>query len=192
MATTSERIKTRRLERMRAGQSVCSFVTLTSDPEIRLAIVPLTEAEYEQCLELVASMSAEDNVAGFALRDRKQAQEILVRAIREEDDLTKRVYVGGDKQTAVDEMMESLDVSDIDQLIDEYNEMSAQANPRADGIPEEVLEQLKKVLWEMDWNEFSGRSWYALKRFLGLIMPELQQANLLGSTSTMKSTTTSD
>lgn len=192
MATTSERIKTRRLERMRAGQSVCSYVALVSDPEIRVAIVPLTEAEYEQCLELVAAMEAEDNVAGFAMRDRKQAQEILVRAIREEDDLTQRVYVGSDKKSAVDEMMAGLDVTDVDQLIDEYNEMSAQANPRADGVSQEEMDQLKKVLWEMDWNEFSGRSWYALKRFLGLIMPELQQANLLGSTSTMKSTTTSD
>jgi hypothetical protein len=192
MATTSERIKSRRLERMRAGQSICSFVKLTSDPEIRVAIVPLTEAEYAQCLELVALLPADDNVAGFAMRDRRQAQEILVRAIREENDLTQRVYIGNEKQSAIDEMMESMDVSDIDQLIDEYNEMSAQANPRADGVSEEELEQLKKVLWEMDWNEFSGRSWYALKRFLGLIMPELQQVNLLGSTSTTKSTTTSE
>lgn len=189
---TKELIATRKLERMRAGQSVCSFANLISDPEIRVALVPLNEAEYEQCLEIVAEMQAEDNVAGFALRDRKQAQEILVRAIREESDLTQRVYVGNENQSAVAEMMESLDVSDIDQLIDEYNEMSALANPRADGIPPEELERLKKVLWEMDWNEFSGRSWYALKRFLGLIMPELQQANLHGSTSTPSSTTKSD
>jgi hypothetical protein len=186
MASTKTRIRERRLERMRLGQAVCSIVALVSDPAIRFAVVPLTEGEYEQCLEIVASLTVEDNVAGFALRDRRQAQEILIRAIREEKDLTQRVY------DSIDEMMETLEVTDIDQLIDEYNEMTEQSNPRADGIPPEEFEHLKKVLWEMDWNEFSGRSWYALKRFLGLIMPELQRDNLLGSISTKQSTTTSE
>jgi hypothetical protein len=186
MANTKSKIEERRLARMRQGQATCSYVQLVSDPEIRVAIIPLTEAEYEQVLEIVASINAPDNVAGFGLRDRKNAQEILVRAIREEDDLTKRVY------DSIDEMMEGLDTTDIDQLVDEYNEMNAQANPSADAISEEELMRLKKVLLEMDWNEFSGRSWYALKRFLGTIMPQLQRDNLLGSTSTPSLTTKSE
>jgi hypothetical protein len=176
--STAIKIKQRRLERMRLGQAACSYANLISDPEIRVALVPLTEAEYEQCLEIVAGLVAQDNVAGFALRDRRQAQEILVRSIREEGDLTQTVYA------SVPEMMEDLEVVDIDQLVDEYNEMTEKSNPQIDGIPPEEFEELKKALQEVEWSELSGRSWYAAKRFLGLIMPELQAANLLGSTST--------
>ena len=56
MANTKAKIEERRLARMRQGQATCSYVSLISDPEIRVAIVPLTEAEYEQVLELVASI----------------------------------------------------------------------------------------------------------------------------------------
>jgi len=186
MANTKSRIKQRRLERMRLGQAACSFVPLVSDPEIRIAIVPLTEAEFEQCLEIVAMMEAQDNIAGFGLRDRRQAQEILVRAIREEDDLTQRVY------DTIEEMMEDLESVDIDQLIDEYNEMTEQSNPKLDGIPEEEFDRLKKVLQEMDWNVLSGSAWYAAKRFLGKLPPELLLANGRGSISTNSSTTTNE
>jgi len=186
MANTKTKIRERRLSRMRNGQATCSYVNLVSDPEMKVALVPLNEAEYEQCLEIVADLQVQDNIAGFALRDRKQAQEILVRAIREESDLTERIY------DDVPEMMADLDVSDIDQLIDEYNEMTELASPRIDGIPEEEIEQLKKALQEVEWSELSGRSWYAAKRFLGTIMPQLQRDNLLGSFSTKPSTTTSE
>jgi hypothetical protein len=186
MANTRGKIKERRLERMRMGQATCSYADLVSDPEVKVALVPLTEAEYEQCLEIVANLAAQDNIAGFALRDRRQAQEILVRSIREESDLTERIY------DSISEMMEDLEVSDIDQLIDEYNEMTEMANPRIDGIPEEELEELKKALQEVEWSELSDRSWYPAKRFLGTIMPLLHRDNLLGSTSTKSSTTTSE
>jgi hypothetical protein len=109
-----------------------------------------------------------------------------VRAIREEDDLTKRVY------SDTDEMLEDLEVSDIDALIDGYNEMMAQASPSLEGIPQEEMDELKKILQTMDWNALSGRSWYAAKRFLSTISPELLQVNSHGSTSTNSSTTTSE
>lgn len=186
MAGTKEKIQERRLTRMRMGQAACSYVNLLSDDEIRLALVPLTEAEYEQCLELVAALNAQDNIAGFTLRDRRQAQEILVRSIREEDNLETRVY------STVDEMMADLEVTDIDRLIDEYNEMTEQSNPSIEQIPIEELEKLKKVFQEMDWSELSGRSWYAAKRFLGTLPPQLLMGNGHGFTSTKSSTTTNE
>jgi hypothetical protein len=171
---------------MRLGQATCSFVTLTSDPEIRIPIVPLSEAEYSQVLAKVASIDAPLDVAGAAVRDRAQAQEILVRAFREEEDLTKRAFV------SVDEMMKSLEVSDIDTAFDEYSEMVANSSPRLEAIPQTELDNLKKALQEMNWNELSGRSWYALKRFLSTIMPSPLLDNWFGSISMSDSTTKSD
>ena len=40
--STREKIKERRLDRMRLGQAVCSYVNVPSDPEMKLCIVPLT------------------------------------------------------------------------------------------------------------------------------------------------------
>jgi hypothetical protein len=182
---------------MRQGQAVCDYVTLPSDKEIRLCIVPLTEAEYTQALNKVLELEAQDNLAGMAMRDRVQSQEILVRAIREETDLTQRVYQGyvNEKEhfvDAVDEMMESLDVNDIDELIDRYNEMMESSSPSLDGIPPKEWDELKKLLETMDWNALSGSAWYAAKRFLSRISPSPLLDNSLGSTSTNSLTTTSD
>src|SRR4051812_13629547 len=122
MTNTAEKIRIRRLDRMRLGQAVCDYVTLVSDPEMRLCIVPLTEAQYLQALEKVASITLADDMAGMAVRDRVQAQEILVKAIREESDLTNHVF------QSTDEMMEDLTTEDVDHLIDSYNEMVAKVS----------------------------------------------------------------
>jgi|SRR5580765_228571 hypothetical protein len=185
-ATTRDRIRERRLDRMRLGQTVCDYVALVSDPEIRLCIVPLTEADYLQALEKVRDVDAPDNLAGMAIRDRIQAQEIVARSIREESDLSQRVY------NSTEEMAEELEVADVDELWDRYLEMSQKSSPALDGIPEEEFENLKKTLQTMDWSELSGRSWYAAKRFLMSITPELLQGNSPGSTSTNSLTTTSE
>lgn len=186
METTRDKIRQRRLDRMRLGQAVCDYVTLTSDPEIRLCIVPLTEAEYLQVLEKVRDVPADDNLPGMAIRDRTTAQEILVRAIREESDLSTRVY------NDVEDMLEDLEVSDIDDVYDAYMEMTARSSPALDGIPDEEFDELKKLLLAMDWSVLTGRSWYALKRFLSTITPSPLLDNSPGSTSIRSSTTTSE
>jgi len=171
---------------MRLGQAVCDYVTLPSDSEIRICIVPLTEAQYLQVLEKVANMSLADDMAGLQIRDRVQATEILVRAIREEDNLTVQVY-----QTAND-MREDLEQHDIDHVFDCYSEMIEKSSPTLEGIPPEEFDNLKKALQEMDWSVLSGGAWYAAKRFLSRISPSPLLDNSPGSTSTNSSTTTSD
>lgn len=184
--STSERIRQRRLDRMRLGQAVCDYVTLPSDDEIRLCIVPLTEAQYLQVLEKVAGLPFPDDLAGMQMRDRVQAQEILVRSIREEKNLTLPVY------ETTEEMLESLEQQDVDHAIDCYNEMIEKSSPTLDGISPEEFDNLKKALQEMDWNELSGGAWYAAKRFLSRISPVPLLVNSPGYTSTNSSTTTSE
>lgn len=186
MTATADKIKERRLERMRLGQSVCDYVTLASDPEIRLAIVPLTESEYLQALNAVAEVPRADDMAGAAIKDRVQSQEILLRAFREEKNLSERVF------STTDEMMTVLEVMDVDHAIDCYNEMVEKSSPVLDGLPEEEFENLKKALQTMDWNGLSGSAWYAARRFLSRIMPKPLLDNSPGSGSISPSTTTSD
>lgn len=185
-SSTRERIRERRLERMRLGQAACDFVVLPSDPEIRVAVVPLTEADYRNVLEKVSKMETSDDLAGIQIKDRVQAEEILVRAIREEHDLQTRVYDNSQ------ELLEDFEVHDIDHAIDVYNEMVEKSSPSLEAIPEEELENLKKVLQAMDWNDLSGSAWYAAKRFLSRISPQLLRARSLGSTSTNSLTETKD
>ena len=176
--STKEKIRERRLARMRAGQSTCDFIVLPSDNEIRLAVVPLTESDYRNVLEKVAALTAGDDLAGVQIKDRVQAEEILVRAIREEHDLTQRVY------DSVEELTDDFEIQDIDHAIDVYNEMVFQSSPSLDGIPPQELENLKKALQEMDWNGLSGSAWYAAKRFLSKIMPSPLLDKSPGSSST--------
>jgi hypothetical protein len=192
VGSTAGKIKERRLDRMRLGQAVCDYVTLPSDPEIRLAIVPLTEAEYKKALNKVYELQMADDLAGASIKDRVQSQEILVQAIRETDDLSQRVYTDTKDQTAVEMMLDDLEVADVDELIDKYNEMVEKSSPSLDGIPDGEIDAVKKALQVMDWNALSGRSWYALKRFLSTITPEPLLVNSHGSTSTPSATTTSD
>lgn len=184
--STREKIHERRLARMRGGQSMCDFVVLPSDPEIRVAIVPLVEADYRNVLEKIGKLGTPDDLANVQIKDRVQAEEILVRAIREEHDLTQRIY------DDVDDLLEDFEVGDIDHAIDCYNQMVHQSSPSLDGIPAEEFEALKKVLQRMDWNALSGSAWYAAKRFLSTISPLLRQASFPGSSSTSLLTTPSE
>jgi hypothetical protein len=174
MASVKDRIAEMRIERMRLGQAVCDVVPLASNPEIRVCIVPLLESEYLQVLEEIAQISMPDNLATLQLKDRRQAAGILVRSIREPEDLSARVY------NDVEELTESLDVADIDEISDRYNEMIEKSSPSLDGLSAMERDALKKELLEADWSVLSGRAWYAAKRFLSLISQELPQVKLPG------------
>ena len=182
-----EEIKERRLERMRLGQSVAEIVALPSDPEVRLALVPLTEAQFVHVLALTSKVTVADTMAGMQFQSRIQSEEVLVRSIRDPNDLETQLF------ESMAEMTETLEATDIERLVEEYNMMTDRANPQIDGITPDEFEQLKKVFQKMDWNELSGKSWYAAKRFLGaLIMDGLLMDSSLGSSLINRSTTTSE
>lgn len=180
----------RRLDKMRLGQATFTPVELVSDPEIRFALVPLTGAERLNATAMAAELNVGDNVAGLMARDHVQKVEILAASIRDPKNLSEKIFRDGDDlQTGEDGL---LDV-DIDHVYDAYLEMTENSNPQVDGIPPEEFDHLKKVLLGMDMSALSGRSWYALKRFLGAAIQDgLLTDNSLGSFSNTKSITTSE
>jgi hypothetical protein len=87
-------------------------------------------------------------------------------------------------------MHDVLEVSDVNFLTDRYMEMISRSSPHIDGFTDEELDEAKKVLQTISWNELSGRSWYALRRFLSSVGQPLQPDRSLGLSSTSSSTTT--
>jgi hypothetical protein len=179
-------LKERRLARMRLGQAAYEVVNLPSDPEIRVALVPLNEAEHETCLALAAAMEIPDNIAGLQLRDRALQLETLALSIRDPRDPTTQIYKNGK------EVSEDLEPVDVGFLMDYYNELADSASPSIERLTDEQVGELKKALARMDWNELSGRQWYAASRFLSVIMPVLLAGSSVGSGSISKSTTTNE
>jgi hypothetical protein len=168
----------RRLARMRLGQATAEYVQLISDPEIRIALVPLTEAEFQESFTDAARLTVGENIAGTMVRERRARVQQVWRSCRPAGDLSTYMF-----QT-YEEFREALTTADIDQLIDVYEEMTHELSPSMENISPEELEFLKQVLLEMDWSVLSGQSWYAAKRFLSSIsLPQLTDKSP-GSSST--------
>lgn len=184
-AISREFLTERRLTKMRLGQQVCAYFELLSDPEVRVALVPLLESEYINCMMLGAQLTVPDGDIGVQLRERMQIAEVLAYSIRSPDTLEKVFKTGK-------EVGETLEVQDINFLIDAYFEMVDRTSPSVDGLGDEELDKLKKALQEMDWKDLSGRQWYAVKRLLLALSPEPLTDNLLGSISTNSSTMTNE
>lgn len=185
MATDlSEKIRELRFDKMRLGEAAADFCEIPSLPEMRIALVPVTESEYDKSLEMSAMIEAPENPSGWLRRDRRANAETLIAAIRNPQNLSERVFDN------VDEMREVLEVSDINYLTDHYMEMVAKSSPALDGFDEDEIEQAKKVLQTTDWSVLTGRSWYALKRFLSTLGPSLPLDKLHGSSFIPSSTTT--
>lgn len=186
MSKTADKIRELRFHRMRLGAAAGRIESLPSQPEIKVALVPLTEAEHEQCMEAVTSMDVPDNLIGAMSRDRRNQNEALFRSLRDPENLDKRAF------DTREEMMEVLEIQDTNFLVDVLLEISESDNPAPAEFTEEELDEVKKALEGVDLKELSGRQWYALKRFLLTLGLTLLPANTLGSTSINSAITTND
>jgi hypothetical protein len=170
--TTLDKIKQRRMDRMRQGQRTAEIISLPSDNEIRVAIVPLLEREYDEALRATAVIGDEfpENIAGASLMDRQERREVICRAIRDPDNYEVRLF------NNVEEMMGLLHPSDISHLFDAYVEMSMDISPDVRALSDEEIDYLKKVCENLDWKGLSGKQLYSFNRFL----LTLSQDQLLG------------
>lgn len=176
--STLERLRESRLKRMRMGQSSASIIKIPSNPEHRVAIVPLLEGEYDECMRAAAQVDVPDNVAGASVMDREERRQVVCRAAREVDDFSKRVFT--DSIT----MMEILEPSDVNYLYDAYIELQLEISPSMDELSESEVDFLKGVFERMPWNDLSGRQVYALIRFLSSLGVEQLTDKLPGRLST--------
>ena len=186
MSKTADKIRELRFHRMRLGAAAGRVESLLSQPEIKIALVPLTEAEHEQCMEAVTSMDVPENLMGAMSRDRRNQNEALFRALRDPENLEKRAF------DTREEMQDVLEIQDTNHLVDILLEVSESDNPAPAEFTEEELAEVKKVLGAVDLNELSGRQWFALKRFLSTLGLTLLPVSTLGSTSTNSAITMND
>jgi hypothetical protein len=170
---TLEKIRERRLDKMRRGKEAAELVEIPSmnaDPEvgednIRVALVPLTESEYDRCIQSAAMIPVPDNVAGAQVQDRHEKREVIRFAMREVDNLEKHVF------NSVDEMMEVLETDDVNHVYDCYAEMIETNSPAVVQLSEEEIEYLKKVFENLLSNVLSGKQLYAINRLLLITSP---------------------
>jgi len=163
--TIKDKIAKLRFDRMRLGQSAADIVPIPSS-EIAVALVPLTEAEYDHCLEMASLIDAPDNPAGYLRRDRWANAEVLAYAIRTPGKLEERIFSSGS------DLRDNMEVTDINFIMDRYYEMVDRSSPTLDGFSDEEIELVKKALAVIDLKGLYGPQWYALKRFLSTISPE--------------------
>jgi hypothetical protein len=183
MTKLFEEIKQRRLARMRMGQDAPQLVdipSLETDKEgrVRVALVPLTESEHETGLLASANAEAPDNDVGFAFRDRWNQVYDLWQAIREPDDIKKKVFPSPEK------MVEVLTVGDINFLAETQLTLMEQASPALDGLTDDDMEELKKAFNQIDLSALSGRSWLHLRTFFQQLPLAALPARLFGPSST--------
>lgn len=152
----------RRIAKIRLGQAAPDFVPLKSNPDVRIALVPLTEAEYQQALEAAAMIDIPDNAYGIEVRDRTAQVHSLYHAIREPGDPSKKVF------SSVESMLDpenGLEPIDINYLAEYYNRMIDFSSPTLEGLSDEQLDELKKALVTIDWSALSGKPWWHLRQF---------------------------
>lgn len=182
-----DQLKERRLERMRQGKNVCSFEHLVSEPEFRVALVPLTEPEYLNSVRVGNELQAPNNAFEMLHREEIQRLVILRHSIRNPNDLTEHFFDSIDEILSEDSPLENVDVN---HLFDCYLEMTHDLSPSLEGLTAEDFDELKKVWHKIEWSELSGTQWYAAKRLVNSIWPNLLRASVPGSFSTSSSTPT--
>jgi hypothetical protein len=175
----------RKIERLRLGQAACEFTSLPSDPETRIALVPLTEGEYTSSLTEADKALAGDSPAGLALRDEIQRQMVIYYAARDVQNLQVKFF-------EEPEEVLGLDAHDLNHLYDVYLELVHLNSPSMMGMSEEDFLALKNAWRTIEWSELSGPQWFAAQRFINSIQRLLLTGRSSGSPSTMKSTPMSD
>lgn len=169
-----QRLKDKRADRLRKGQMTCEIHPIPSNPEERLALVPLLEGEYDECIRASAALDVPENVAGAGVMDRHERREVICHAARNPSDLSKRVFKD------VNSMMAALEPEDVNFFYDVYIEMSQTISPQIDTLSEEEIDFLSRLFETMQWKDLSGRQAYALSRFLSTLRPEQLMGRSLG------------
>lgn len=171
---------------MRMGQEVPDFAYLRSNPEIRMAIVPLLEREAQLAWVQAADAEVRDNAYGVEARDKILKCWTLAYALRQPDNIDQRVFESGEQ------LAEELDDIDVGWLGEQYEATTEYASPALEGLTDEQMSELKKVLDTIDLNELSGRAWWLLKAFLLTVSGDQLRDRSLLHTSTPSLTGTSD
>jgi hypothetical protein len=127
--------------------------------DIKVALVILSSNDLTD-----AKLSADKYIEEKQLKDETYTdiilqQEILYRAMRDVDDIDKKVAGN------IDDIRE-LQVNEIAFLMVQYNLFQQETSPFLSSVTEEQFEVLKKTFETMKWSDLSGESLLALRNFL--------------------------
>lgn len=127
--------------------------------DVKVALVVLSSNDLTAA-KLAADEYAEKmKITDDTYLDITLQQEILYRAMREVDNIEKRVA------DSIDDIRE-LSVNEIAFLMVQYNLFQQETSPFLSSVTEEQFEALKKTLEKMTWKDLNGESLIALRNFL--------------------------
>jgi hypothetical protein len=158
------------------------MVEIPSMPHIRVAMVPLVEAEAQDGLIRSANLDVADNMAGINARNRAACVSDVWYASRVPGHLDEKIW------DDPDEMVAELPPSDIDYLFDRLTILQDYASPSFANLSDKDIDELKKGFGAIEWRELTGRQASALVQCISLLLPELLAAKFFSFGSTQNST----
>lgn len=170
-----------RFARMRLGQEAPELIDVPSMTEVRVALVPLTEAESMAGLIRSANVEVADNISGLNVRNREAVISDVWHACR----------VPGTAQELVwdtpEQMVDDLQPSDIDYLFDQLTILMDYASPTLANLADQDIDDLKKAFAAIDWKELYGTQQRSLVLCISRLLPDLLAAkfSFSGSTSSL-------
>lgn len=177
-----------RLTRIRQGQDAFDWADIPSMPGIRVAMVPLAEAEEQAGLMAAAALDVPDNLAGIQARQRVGTVHDVWASLRMPNNLREHVF------ESPDAMVSQLEPTDIDYLFEQLVTLQDYVSPSLAKLSDKEVEELKKDFVAIDWKDLSGKQANALVLALSRLLPQLLQDKLFSPsyTSNSMSRTTND
>lgn len=147
------------LQKLKQGKNNNKIVDFPGTEE-KVALVILTSVEIQE-----ARLAASDYVKSREITDEdlielENQKRIVYRALREKDNLSKKLA------DTYDEFVSTLDNQEIQYLFVEYTLLTQETSPFLNAVNEETFEQLKKTLEKIKLNDLNGMSLVALRNFL--------------------------
>jgi len=167
-----------RFARMRMGQLVGDDCAIPSMPELRVKLVPLTEAEVMAGITRAAGVDAPDNTVGMQLWNRTVRESDVWHAMREPEDLQQKVFA------TPEEMTELLTPDDIDIIADKLVALTQMFSTSLADMDGEEVTRVKELLARIEPSALTGRPAAALVLLLSVLTPTSLRDNSPSSTST--------
>lgn len=167
-----------RIARIRMGQEAFEWCDIPSLEGIRVAMVPLTEAEEQQGLIASSKLDVPDNIVGYQVRQRVGQVHNVWMSCRLPDDLRRYIW------DTPEAMMDEIEPTDVDYMFEALVTLQDYASPSLAKLSDKEVEEVKKAFVAIDWKGLTGRQANALVLALSRLLPEELQARLFSSSFT--------
>lgn len=147
------------LQKLKQGKNNYRITNFPGTEE-KIALVILTSDQVQAAKIAAQDYIKEHNIEDEDYQEIENQRQIVYRALRDKDNLSKQIA------SSYEELIETLDNMEIQFLFVEYTMLTTESSPFLNSVNDEQFNQLKKTLEEMKLSDLSGPSLAALRFFL--------------------------